>query len=207
MSDLKRKVSRKRLLVEGFVRRNSTNNNFYCYPIALLNIIISFYTAAIHQIFDSKFAQVIEHNNGIKGFWINYSSFYFLTNTTTNSLFCKGWNGFGQLGMDTVSRLKTNTIHPFFDQKKCVKFISNGLQNLHVFVYTTDNKLYGMGKNECKQMGCKTNNKLINLIIQLKNVLTDIQCGNYHTLFLTDIGNVFSCGNNKHNQLGYKSFK
>ena len=129
MSGLKRVISRKQLLVEGFVRRNSTNDNFYCYPIALLNIIISYYTAAIHQIFDSKFALVIEDMDGINGFWINYLSYYFLTKTT-NSLFCRGSNDCAQFGMvHNTYQLKTNTIHPFFDHKKCVKFISNGLQN------------------------------------------------------------------------------
>ena len=204
MSQSQRFVNIKEFLVTGYARE-STNTII---PLDVVTIISLYIGDIVFNIYNSKFKKTF--SSAIR-FWINQTAYFFL-NSNRRTLFCKGFNYWGQLGIGEAlgdgSSHKINTIHPFFGNKKKMKFISNGLSNCHVFVYTLNNKLYAMGDNNCGQMGCKTNTPknfspiLVNY--EFKNLLIDIKCGGDHTLFLTDIGTVYSCGDNDYNQLGHE---
>ena len=98
-----------------------------------------------YSIYNSKFYNETKELKNVIKFFINKNSYFYLSieKESELKLFCKGKNKYGQLGIgidDKKDRHK-NTIHPFFINKKMkIKFISNGLQNDHIFIYTTNNK-------------------------------------------------------------------
>ena len=94
-------------------------------------------------------------------------------------------------------------------RKKRFDVISQGMSNYHYFVYTHDNKLYGFGSNEYKQVcgSLKTDIEiptLINSNVIFDSRLTQICCGAFFSLFLTQNGNVYGTGDNEYNQLTNK---
>ena len=75
------------------------------------------------------------------------------------------------------------------------------------FALTSDNKLYGWGRNDCGQLGLNILNhaKVYKpvLIEDLNDInITQISCGSAHTLVLTSDGMVYGWGNNSYGQIG-----
>ena len=79
-----------------------------------------------------------------------------------------------------------------------VNLVCNGWSK-HGFIYTNKNELYSFGNNKSDQCGVQTNEDELK-IPELINYSCDsniiqIECGTYHSLFLTSNGNVYACGN------------
>ena len=134
---------------------------------------------------------------------VNYKSLFFISND--NSLYVKGDNSVGQLGI----YLDSNDIrkHEYFSTTKRVQFISTCIGAYHNFVYTINNELYAFGEYDYEQLGLKLDAlsgkletvfgftfKPIHIEYPFDTALTQIACGQNHSVFLTLNGNVYGCG-------------
>ncbi|KAJ6641521.1 Protein RCC2 like, partial [Pseudolycoriella hygida] len=85
-----------------------------------------------------------------------------------------------------------------------------GPQSTHTILINENYKALSLGKNHKGQCGHAKPQTIYNplLIATLKDVnVIQAACGFHHTLFLTDTGTVYACGDNKMGQLGIGSIK
>ncbi|KAH9414567.1 RCC1 and BTB domain-containing protein 1 [Dermatophagoides pteronyssinus] len=118
-------------------------------------------------------------------------------------LFAIGDNEFGQITGELKSSYET-----MIDAGLCnIKLITSGWQHCHAL--TRSGRLYSWGRNENGQLGIGNleNQKQPHIVRfsnnfiktnRLKNIVSALG----HSLFLFENGEIFSCGYNKHGQLG-----
>jgi alpha-tubulin suppressor-like RCC1 family protein len=117
-----------------------------------------------------------------------------------NNILVTGCNNNCQLGIPDKKQKKTFTI---LCNEPGIKFIRCG--NNYTILYKHDGNLIGFGNNMHGQLGMSKTYATINKpkkILQDKNII-DIQCGNYHTIYVTTDGYVYGTGNNCMGQLGF----
>ena len=152
--------------------------------------------------------KINENINNIIDMYTIGSSQYYITND--NQLYTFGKNIRGRLGIGSVS-VGVETIfrkHEFF-YGKYIDVISQSRNSFHCFV-CVNNKLYGSGSNDTqsRQISRKIYTEFIytpQLVCDIHNVfkspIKQIESGRFHTLFLTENGNVYGSGSNERNQL------
>uniref|UniRef100_A0A131YPH6 Protein RCC2-like protein n=1 Tax=Rhipicephalus appendiculatus TaxID=34631 RepID=A0A131YPH6_RHIAP len=89
-----------------------------------------------------------------------------------------------------------------------VKAVFSGCSACHTVLLTEQGQAYTWGRNDKGQLGqCDLKRRdLPTLVDTLKDsVVVAAACGRAHTLFLTDHGSVFACGDNKMGQCGVGS--
>ena len=128
--------------------------------------------------------------------------------TDNNQLYISGSNMQNKLGFDqyetVIKEIKKFTKMPL---NEAIKFASHGTYaERHSFMYTTTNKLYVSGCNYSGQLGIADGEgyQSFSDSVVLKEIPTnwlkfgeyiiDIACSAVCSLFLTDKGNVYSCG-------------
>merc|ERR1712228_46285 len=143
----------------------------------------------------------------------------FLIMNEHHRIYCCGKNDRQELGLSLdnkptinkfkrLKQLETSTYDPADDY---ISLISNGKHSKHSFLKTKSCSYYGIGVNHYAQLGngMKTYD-LLKTPTQLHEVedvfngihIKQIECGMLHSLFLTNNGNVYSCGSNGLGQLG-----
>ena len=124
--------------------------------------------------------------------------------TLNDKVFGFGSNDFGVCGFGHQMVVKGPKIIEELCDKSVIQFY-NGIS--FAFALTSDNKLYGWGRNQGGQLGLK----IVNQTKLYKPVLIDdlndinikkISCGSAHTLVLTSDGMVYGWGNNEFGQIG-----
>ena len=112
-----------------------------------------------------------------------------------------GNNNTGQLGTNEFLK---NSVELNFMQilRSDVKKISCGVNNL--LILTNNGDVYACGQNNYGQLGLgDTTYRLIPTLIPNFSKIIDIHTSRYyHTLFLTEDGDVYACGLNNYGQLG-----
>jgi alpha-tubulin suppressor-like RCC1 family protein len=133
---------------------------------------------------------------------ISCGCFHVLALTKSGKCFSLGSNANGQLGNGTLNNEnKPKVINALFYEN--VVQIACG--SYHSLVVTKTGDLYGFGNNDEGEIGCgsHTNQLIPKIIIGFNDEkIVSITCGCYHSLVLTDVGNVNSWGWNSYGQLG-----
>ncbi|KAG2387140.1 hypothetical protein C9374_002175 [Naegleria lovaniensis] len=126
-------------------------------------------------------------------------------------LYAWGKNNRGQLG-DRTTIDKNKPINVYMEGallNKAVTLVCGG--DLHTVVLTTDNQLYSFGDNQYGQLGLGYESAADYIMEAVPipkpaelgdETIVDLQCGDYHTMVLTENGTVFAWGRNEKGQLG-----
>ena len=177
-----------KIFIYGYVRRIKGRY----IPKDIIDIIYGFHGQIYYHfnVYDSKGTMI--HENG-KEMYSNYDTLFIVNND--DSL--------------TVKSSEMNTfkiIYKFFNNIS-IDLISQGRWNSHAFVYTLEGNLYGFGENSRHELGIDGNDPVIPptlVCFKFDSSIKQISCGLYHTLFLTNNGNIFGCGLNDEYQLTSK---
>lgn len=196
-------TTKAKLIITGYIRRIS---NRLALDIIVYEILL-FYSSKNTiplTIFNHKFNNMTKGIKNIVNLTTNqWRQFY---TTTDNEVFIFGDSerSFG-LG-DSENAIPNLTKHYNFINNKSVNLISRGAYNYHSFIYTINNELYGFGRNDYSQLGIsiKYTSKPILINYKFNSILIQIECGYYHSLFLTENGKLYGCGNNGSSRLGIK---
>ncbi|CAL1273910.1 unnamed protein product [Larinioides sclopetarius] len=125
--------------------------------------------------------------------------------TVDGKLYTCGEGESGKLGLPEHALKKSPlSVHcvPAFDRK--VVWVSCG--GNHTMALTSDGKAYSFGNGYDGQLGLGS--RLLdvstpNQIVFLENVkVARVSCGENHSAFLTDKGQLYTCGNGRHGKLG-----
>ena len=163
----------------------------------------------------SNLEQIIISEHGVEKIATNRDNIFLINEG--NSVECAGSNGCFQLGLNRRDEYIDGFVKN--EQIKNCGLISQGFAAQHTFYVSVDNKLYGFGdyedgqltqqyKSHLKMKTKGQSSKKVNVIwIQLpvsmtKCIIMDIKCGQYHSIFLTNDGQIYGCGGNEHGQLG-----
>jgi alpha-tubulin suppressor-like RCC1 family protein len=126
----------------------------------------------------------------------------------TPGLYSCGWNDKGQLGLGPSNTDDINIPTLIQNISKIVKISCGGI--FHSLFLTYDGHVYSCGNNDYGQLGLGNYDDyyIPKLIDDLYNInIIKISAGGYHSLFLTDGGDVYSCGYNYSGQLGLDNNK
>ncbi|XP_037959900.1 protein RCC2 homolog [Teleopsis dalmanni] len=115
------------------------------------------------------------------------------------------WDLTGKRDRKNVVKVRPNlfNFHRFTDEM--YRHCASGPTSAHTILINMDRKAIAFGRNPCGQLGLP-DMKLCEkptLIPGLQKVnVVQAACGRHHTLFLTDTGSVYACGDNKSGQCG-----
>uniref|UniRef100_A0A8D9ALL9 Probable E3 ubiquitin-protein ligase HERC4 n=2 Tax=Cacopsylla melanoneura TaxID=428564 RepID=A0A8D9ALL9_9HEMI len=131
-----------------------------------------------------------------------YSHCLVLTNT--GELYSWGNNEYGQIGTNSSSPAVTKPTRVESLVSLPIASIFCGAN--HSFVLSKSGAVYGWGKNTCGQLGLNDEqNKFVpNHLKSLRSIKVKyISCGEEYSVFLTQEGGVFTCGDGSFGQLGH----
>jgi alpha-tubulin suppressor-like RCC1 family protein len=147
--------------------------------------------------------QLISTNIGtltISAIVCGYAHTVFLTND--GKVYSCGYNGQGRLGLGDTSDRSVPTLITALNSLT-ISAIACG--SAHTVFLTNDGKVYSCGYNFYGELGLgnKTEQTTPQLITALNSLtISAIACGREHTVFITNEGKVYSCGDNDYGQLG-----
>lgn len=126
--------------------------------------------------------------------------------TDKNEVFLFGLNNFGQLGSGHSKNLNvpTKINVPSLELYQYAKLCCAGV---HTVIVTGNNEIWVCGYNTYGQLGINTKDdsfKPVELTVfkEKGKVIKDVICGDYHSIFHTEEGELWSCGKNTQGQLG-----
>ncbi|XP_037731507.1 protein RCC2 homolog [Drosophila subpulchrella] len=116
------------------------------------------------------------------------------------------WDLTGKRDRKNVTKVRPNlySFHRFTDEK--YRYVASGPSAAHTIAINMERKALAFGRNPSGQLGLTQDIKLaekptlIPALAQLNIVQAAV--GRHHTLFLTDTGTVYACGENKSGQCG-----
>ncbi|KAM7351611.1 protein RCC2 isoform 1-T2 [Cochliomyia hominivorax] len=118
------------------------------------------------------------------------------------------WDLTGKRDRKNVVKVRPNlySFHRFTDEK--YRYVASGCASAHTILVNMDRKAMSFGRNPSGQLGLP-DTKLCEkptLIPGLEKVnIVQAAVGRHHSLFLTDTGSVYACGDNKSGQCGIGS--
>ena len=142
--------------------------------------------------FSIKYIHIFDDKNGFNVLFVSMD----------DNVYGFGSNQWGVCGLGHNKNVKDPQIIPELCDKNIQQFY-NGLG--FVFGLTSDNELYGWGRNDWLELGSETLNEENNIPININikdKIIKQISCGSYHTLVLTSDGMVYGWGNNTYGQIG-----
>jgi alpha-tubulin suppressor-like RCC1 family protein len=120
------------------------------------------------------------------------------------SVWFAGKSKYGNLGLSCLD-VDFATVFTKLSFNLPVKHIALGFS--HTVLLTSNGECYGMGMDDSHQLGFNLLTQRLGhepsiIPIPEKKVIKDVKAGNNHTLFLSEDGTVFLCGNNFHGESG-----
>lgn len=115
------------------------------------------------------------------------------------------WELTGRRDAKTTLKLHPNLYSPTRFTNYKVRLAVSGCVSAHSVLVTEDGKAMSFGRNQYGQLGLNNltivQEPIVVPTLQDKNVI-GAACGRNHTLFLTDTGTVYACGDNRSGQCG-----
>lgn len=147
---------------------------------------------------------------------ISAGGFHALLLTNQGRIFAWGNNQYGQLGDGTyINKSKPVNITP-----NCNLHYNEEIDNIytglgHSLFITSLGRVFSWGNNKYGQLGVVNSTKENTpiditrnfMLISNNEKIKTIASGALHTIFITDLGRIFTCGNNEHGQLGDTTMK
>ena len=163
--------------------------------------------ASENKIVDSKIVRTLHevsffNNKNIKD--VALGNTHTLVLTTDGNVYSFGFNGNGELGRGYKDENFNGT------PKLSVRGVShiNASNNRSIFITTNKNVIYSVGRNDYGGLGIGNNEsesslQKIDFFDKNKINITKIASGYYHSLFLSEDGDVYAVGANNQGQVGY----
>ncbi|CAG9560742.1 unnamed protein product [Danaus chrysippus] len=122
--------------------------------------------------------------------------------TDTNAIYSVGCNDEGQLGSGD---LEHHSVPQYVDLEVTVKQVSAGSN--HTALLTEDGRVFVCGSNSEGQLGLGEDTRSALSFTELKFMesIAFVECGYYHTVFITAKGAVFVTGDNENQKLGIQN--
>jgi alpha-tubulin suppressor-like RCC1 family protein len=129
----------------------------------------------------------------------------------SNDIYVFGYNSYGQLGIVPGGDISMPSLSlTEYSESLDIKSVKNVSAGTFYSMYlTTDGLVYGCGINSNGQLGLMNTTSVTNptLLTYFTTqsppiIITKISAGNAHTLFLTSLGTVYSCGLQTNGRLG-----
>jgi alpha-tubulin suppressor-like RCC1 family protein len=130
--------------------------------------------------------------------------------TALGELVVMGDNKCGQLGLGHAQPVINPTINSSFMGRSDQRVVQVSCYGNHALLCCGDMTTFSAGANESGQLGLghNANATLFTAISALKrHNVVKVATGEFHSLFLCNDGQTFSCGSNEHGQLGIMSPK
>jgi len=114
-------------------------------------------------------------------------------------LYAFGLNNHGQLGLGDNIDINTPTLVKL--EFKVKEVVCGGY---HTMIISGDGNLYAFGDNDYGQLGLGHTGGNINMptLVNLDFKVKMVACGGYHTMIISDDGNLYAFGRNNYGQLG-----
>lgn len=165
----------------------------------------------------NEMSQLLDHTSNL---YRGYGRF--MIKTLFGELYCCGNNYRGDIGLNRLDLRNSTKFHKI-DTNNCGEFFCNiigdGAISNHTIISSNypHCNLYAFGSNRRGQFGNyyddsfkESNYMPVQILYQQilqqnifhNETIIKIQTGEYHTIFLTEQGNVFSCGDNLYGQCG-----
>lgn len=148
--------------------------------------------------------QLVKAMGGHEVSMVSCGLYHTIICTAAGELFTCGKNDYGQLGLSHSRQMKVPSLVPMPNEMVC--FVACGYY--HTSVVTTTGHTYSFGRNEYGQLGIgsKIHQNVPNMVaLSATTRMTRATCGCYHTVLLSEQGQVFVFGRNNKGQLGNRS--
>lgn len=111
--------------------------------------------------------------------------------------------------IDKIGSFK-QSLKPCYIYNHSVKSLSSGIASFHKFLISSNNEIYGIGKNGWNQLGIMHNHRQrnihhcvkINYFTRKNVILKQISTAAAYSIFLSNNGDLYSCGKGKYGGLG-----
>jgi alpha-tubulin suppressor-like RCC1 family protein len=145
--------------------------------------------------------QLVKSLEGTEVSMVACGLYHTIVCTAAGELFSCGKNDYGQLGLAHNRQVKVPTLVGLPNEMVC--FVACGYY--HSVVVTTGGRTFSFGRNDYGQLGIgnKIHQNVPNVVALSANTrMVRSTCGCYHTVLLSEQGNVFVFGRNNKGQLG-----
>ena len=130
--------------------------------------------------------------------------------TQDGDMYCAGHNSSGQFGLGSTATIKVAKLHEFYKKKGAVKMVGSGTYADHCIVLMENGEVWSHGSGYNSQLGigvdsAKTRPVKVKGLDGVK--IVKVAADNRISVFITNKGEVYTCGYDDYGALGHGSGK